>query len=194
MHSGALWRVEQVQQSVGGIVRWEKECVRPTALCILLATRSFFPRKLTCRCFVLLISYCLRHVQTGQFLCCVGAEPVEVLSELTPAAAAQHATALAAKLGVSGGNGGQLTRKGSSGAIEEENKRFLRAAASGDLSLVRGIGNGMPSLEVLDAEGRTALHAAATNGHVEVVEYLLANGLNPDVPDKWGVTALSEKA
>ena len=82
----------------------------------------------------------MRHVQTGQFLCCVGSEPVEVISEATPANAAQHATALAAKLEMAGGNGGQLARKGSADAIEEENKRFLRAAASGDLSLVRSIG------------------------------------------------------
>ena len=42
----------------------------------------------------------------------------------------------------------------------------------------------------IDLDGRTALHIAACEGHVEVVKLLLSRKANIDARDRWGSTVL----
>lgn len=43
-----------------------------------------------------------------------------------------------------------------------------------------------------DHLGRSALHIAAAEGHLEIFKFLLVNGANIDLVDVYGNTALSE--
>jgi glutaminase len=43
-----------------------------------------------------------------------------------------------------------------------------------------------------DYDGRTALHLAAAEGHLDVVEYLLGSGTESGPVDRWGGTPLSD--
>lgn len=43
----------------------------------------------------------------------------------------------------------------------------------------------------IDLDGRTALHIAACEGHVEVVKLLLSRKANIDARDRWGSTVLT---
>ena len=42
----------------------------------------------------------------------------------------------------------------------------------------------------MNDEGATCLHAAAHNGHLTIVQIIIDNGLDPNVRDKTGSTAL----
>ncbi|XP_066258951.1 glutaminase kidney isoform, mitochondrial isoform X2 [Euwallacea similis] len=70
---------------------------------------------------------------------------------------------------------------------------LLFSAAAGDLSaLRRHMLNGM-DMSLPDYDGRTALHLAAAEGHVNCVEFLLKQCHVPyDVRDRWGKTPLEE--
>ena len=43
-----------------------------------------------------------------------------------------------------------------------------------------------------DYDGRTPMHLACAEGHTSVVKWLLQNGCNAEVPDRWGSTPLDE--
>lgn len=45
----------------------------------------------------------------------------------------------------------------------------------------------------IDLDGRTALHIAACEGHVEVVKLLLTRKANIDARDRWGSTVCSSR-
>lgn len=47
-----------------------------------------------------------------------------------------------------------------------------------------------PSSPYRDHQGRTAVHFAASCGHVAMVEYLLQSGGSPSLPDKHGYTPI----
>lgn len=65
------------------------------------------------------------------------------------------------------------------------------AAAKGDLEKlvhlveVKGI-----DINVGDYDGRTALHLASEEGHLDVVKYLLIHGANINCEDRWGTVPL----
>ncbi|MFJ9894546.1 glutaminase [Streptomyces sp. NPDC091280] len=67
------------------------------------------------------------------------------------------------------------------------------AASQGDLDEVRRLASvAGTDLSTGDYDGRTPLHLAAAEGHVEVTGYLLAHGANPAATDRWGGTALTD--
>ncbi|XP_030748653.1 glutaminase kidney isoform, mitochondrial isoform X2 [Sitophilus oryzae] len=70
---------------------------------------------------------------------------------------------------------------------------LLFSAASGDLpGLRRHMLNGM-DISLPDYDGRTALHLAAAEGHINCVDFLLKHCNVPyDVRDRWGKTPLEE--
>ena len=43
-----------------------------------------------------------------------------------------------------------------------------------------------------DYDKRTAIHLAASEGHIDIVKYFLGKGIDKDVKDRWGNTPLSE--
>lgn len=78
---------------------------------------------------------------------------------------------------------------GGADASGEFNRSYIAAAMRGDLSeVLLHLQLGVP-IDVLDGSGRTALWHAASNGHSSVMDRLLAEGSDPNIPDHSGRTA-----
>lgn len=64
---------------------------------------------------------------------------------------------------------------------------LLFAAAKGDMSALRRYYMSGMDMALADYDHRTALHLAATEGHLDVIEFLLETcQLNHDIRDRWG--------
>lgn len=61
----------------------------------------------------------------------------------------------------------------------------LWAASKGDMRTLMRLGQEQFDLEAGDYDNRTPMHLAAAEGHAEVVEFLLEQGVSPR-PDRWG--------
>ena len=89
-----------------------------------------------------------------------------------------------------------VTHSEEQGLIPEEDaskvQKLISAAAQGELERIRELGFQGVDLESSDYDGRTPLHLAAVNGHVEVVKYLVEYGVNKDVKDRWDNTPYDE--
>uniref|UniRef100_A0A665VSB6 glutaminase n=1 Tax=Echeneis naucrates TaxID=173247 RepID=A0A665VSB6_ECHNA len=69
----------------------------------------------------------------------------------------------------------------------------LLAAFKGDVQSLRRYFLSGVDVNVVDYDGRTALHVAAAEGHTEVIRFLLENTrANPALKDRWGSSALQE--
>ncbi len=68
------------------------------------------------------------------------------------------------------------------------------AAQAGDLQQVQDLLAAGASVNGVDAEGNTALHLAAFNGHEEVVKALLAAGADANAQDAQGWTPIFKAA
>ena len=74
-------------------------------------------------------------------------------------------------------------------------RAFLRAAAEGDLDVVKLFVAAGMSVDAADDEyGFTALHGAALNGHLGVVKFLVGAGADVHATDDDGETALHNAA
>ncbi|RYG51838.1 ankyrin repeat domain-containing protein [archaeon] len=58
------------------------------------------------------------------------------------------------------------------------------------LQVTRAIDSNWDFVHIIDRDGHTALHAAASQGHVNVATLLLSRGANPSVQDYEGYTPL----
>ena len=75
---------------------------------------------------------------------------------------------------------------------KEETMDLLWATKDGDLDTVRQIIARGCDVDGYDFDLRTALHIAACEGHGKIIAYLLRNGADPLVTDKFGGTPLSD--
>lgn len=66
------------------------------------------------------------------------------------------------------------------------------AAAHGDINEIQRLIAGGTDLDEADYDGRTALHLAASEGHLEVVKFLLNHGVQPSPIDRWGGAPLDD--
>ncbi|OIT18679.1 PREDICTED: uncharacterized protein LOC109222443 [Nicotiana attenuata] len=77
--------------------------------------------------------------------------------------------------------------------IENSVDRFLHDAASTDrvdLMEILCLGYADIDLNSIDSQGRSAIHIAAIHGHVEVLQFLVSVGSDPDMLDSQGWTPL----
>lgn len=66
------------------------------------------------------------------------------------------------------------------------------AGSRGDIEAVERMIGGDISIDMGDYDGRTALHLAAADGQVKMVQFLLDNGADVNVSDRWGATPLQD--
>jgi len=67
---------------------------------------------------------------------------------------------------------------------------FISAAANGDLKTLQAFQSNGVMVNDFNKDGTTALHAAVMNGHNEIVLYLLSQGGNPNLVNRYGNTPL----
>ena len=67
---------------------------------------------------------------------------------------------------------------------------LLFMASRGDVKGVEDLLDEGVDVNSIDLDGRTALHIAACEGHVEVVKLLLSRRANIDARDRWGSTVI----
>jgi glutaminase len=70
-------------------------------------------------------------------------------------------------------------------------QQLINFGSKGDLEKIKGL-DGKIDFNKSDYDKRTTLHLASSEGHLNVVQYLLDKGVNKDVKDRWGNTPLSE--
>ena len=66
------------------------------------------------------------------------------------------------------------------------------AGSRGDVLALRRMLEDGARLDAADYDGRTALHLAAAEGHLEAVQFLLARGVDVNATDRWGRTPLDD--
>lgn len=69
--------------------------------------------------------------------------------------------------------------------------QLLFMACRGDVKGVEDLLNEGIDVNSIDLDGRTALHIAACEGHVDVATLLLSRKANIDARDRWGSTVIS---
>lgn len=68
---------------------------------------------------------------------------------------------------------------------------FTYAAASGELSTVKAlVASGLSPKTAKEDDGKTALHGAALQGQIEVMDYLLSQGADINAIDRYGESPL----
>ncbi|KAK1426416.1 hypothetical protein QVD17_15087 [Tagetes erecta] len=70
--------------------------------------------------------------------------------------------------------------------------QLLFVASKGDVQGVRDLLDDGVDVNSIDLDGRTALHIAACEGHVDVVLLLLSRKANIDARDRWGSTPAAD--
>ena len=66
------------------------------------------------------------------------------------------------------------------------------AASQGDMEAIERMVHSRVSVDSGDYDGRTALHLAAAEGQLEVVDYLLSEGADHSIYDRWGCVPLRD--
>ncbi|MHC4661446.1 MAG: ankyrin repeat domain-containing protein [Planctomycetota bacterium] len=73
---------------------------------------------------------------------------------------------------------------------KETAEQFVNASAMNDIKTTKSSLNKWTDINIKAGSGQTALHAAAANGHLEMVEYLIENGADVNITDEDGDTPL----
>ncbi len=70
--------------------------------------------------------------------------------------------------------------------------RLCWAASTGDVGEIKRLVANHLDLDAVDYDGRTAMHLAASEGHEEVIRYLIDHKTNVNPIDRWGNTPLAD--
>ena len=62
---------------------------------------------------------------------------------------------------------------------------LLMSSSIGDLNSIIVLESKGLDLNKFDYDGRTALHLACSEGHLDIVEYLIKKGVNTEIIDRW---------
>jgi ankyrin repeat protein len=71
-------------------------------------------------------------------------------------------------------------------------KKLCQAAFSGNLEALIQLEHMGANLNCGDYDGRTALHLASSEGHLEIVQWLLSKNVHTSATDRWGGTPLGD--
>jgi len=86
-----------------------------------------------------------------------------------------------------------LTEAGLASYEEEEAQKLCELSAKGDVKGVKRVVNMGAHPNAGDYDGRTPLHLAASEGHLDVLKFLITvKGTNINVVDRWGGTPLAD--
>jgi glutaminase len=66
------------------------------------------------------------------------------------------------------------------------------AASQGDLHELQRLYAAGYDLSAADYDGRTGIHLASSEGHLDAVKFFLAKGIDDSVKDRWGGTPLDD--
>ena len=66
------------------------------------------------------------------------------------------------------------------------------AASQGDVYELQRLYISGADLSAADYDGRTGIHLAASEGHLDAVKFLFAKGLDVNPKDRWGGTPLAD--
>src|SRR3989344_5016439 len=66
------------------------------------------------------------------------------------------------------------------------------AASQGDVHELQRLYASRVDMATADYDGRTGLHLAASEGHLEAVKFLVAKGVNINPKDRFGGTPLTD--
>lgn len=69
---------------------------------------------------------------------------------------------------------------------------FLFACMENDLHTVRRMTLAGVDVNIMDYDKRTGIHIAASEGHFELVKFLLEHGANPLIQDRWSNNAIND--
>lgn len=83
-------------------------------------------------------------------------------------------------------------RKSRIQAMASEVNELLLAASKGDLSAIQMVEARGTALDLCDYDRRSALHLAASEGHLDLLAYLIKRGLDLNPIDRWGHSPLDE--
>ena len=69
---------------------------------------------------------------------------------------------------------------------------LIHTAAEGDLKGVQRLIRCKAPINCVDYDMRTALHVSSACGHLDVVQFLIANGADTNLLDRWGRSAIAD--
>ena len=85
-----------------------------------------------------------------------------------------------------------LRDNGATSCAPQIASQVCEAAAVGDIQTLMRLDSTGVDLNVGDYDGRTALHLAACEGHLDVVKFLVSRGVRTNITDRWNNTPLSD--
>ena len=79
---------------------------------------------------------------------------------------------------------------GCSNSNKNNEVNLIIACVNGAMDKVELYSSKLPTVNYVSIKGDTPLNAAAANGNIEVVKYLVAQGAIPDLKDSYGLSAI----